>query len=1018
MGKIFMSEEKIRSIANKKIRSMYIPASVYRLQMTRELGFKKARTLVSYLRKLGIEAVYTSPFFQSSPGSAHGYDVTDPGRINREIGAEKDFDRFCQALESNGLGLIADVVPNHMGITGNNNPWWTDVLENGPSSLYADFFDIDWTPTKKELTDKVLLPFLGYYYGAVLEKGELKLAFEGGGFCLYYYDHCFPIDPKTYTEILELRFDEMRQASWATGGVVNEYMSIVTAFRNLPPKSSREPRLREERAREKEIAKKRLEKLCSNSGELRSFLLGTVKLFNGRVGDHASFDRLNELLDKQNYRLSYWRVASEEINYRRFFDINELAAIRIEDESVLRAHHRLLFELMGEGRIKGVRLDHPDGLYDPPEYFRRIQHEFLFRAVLKEVTEHYVVAEESGWIDEAAIHATIDKMFEEGYETARPFYAVAEKILDRQEKLPEDWNIHGTVGYDFLNAMNGLFVDSTADKKFAVLYENFIGHNIDFEELVYSKKKSFALVQMASEINSLGYRLDQISESNRLTRDFTRNNLTLAIREMIACFSVYRTYILSDARSASERDEKYIRMAAEMAKKKTPLLNPQVYDFLRDVMLLRADLCGDPKELSMYKDFVMRLQQLTGPIMAKGVEDTSFYIYNRLISLNEVGGDPFHFGWEQGEFHAFNLDRNKRWPFGMITTSTHDTKRSEDVRSRINVLSEIPEEWGKIIKKWADINKGLKTVVKGTAEPRANTEYLIYQTLLGIWPDTPPGKADAGEFHTRIQNYVLKAVREAKIYTNWTDPNVDYENAVKNFLGGIFKGKAKDPFWKTFNEFHEKISWCGRMNSLSALTIKIGAPGVVDTYQGAEFFDLSLVDPDNRRPVDFSSRMRKLEEIIQMRKEKGEEHIIKKCMRHGGWDELKMFILWKGLNIRKKNHDLFLGGDYIPLNVRGPKAGNIIAFARKKGKKTAIFVSARFFSGLLPGRVRTWFENEIWEGTEIIIPDEIGEVVSHDAYSRKKIAAVRGEKDIFLRAADIFASLPTAILIDQRSADE
>lgn len=1013
--KTVFSEEKLRTLVLKKVRTIFIPSSVYRIQLNRDFTFKHAKSVIPYLKELGIEAVYCSPYFQASPGTMHGYNVTDPNRINPEIGSPEDYSQFCEALAQNGLGQIVDVVPNHMGVTGNNNLWWLDLLENGPSSVYARYFDIDWKPVKQELWGKVLLPVLGNFYGKVLEDQEIQLVFQKGEFTAFYHGHRFPIDPKTYPVILESDIAELEKKIGQENQDYLEYLSIITAFKNLPATSECAPEKVMERNREKEIAKQRLDALAQRSDEIRGFIENRIRFFNGNKSDPKSFDPIDRLLDLQSYRLAFWSVASQEINYRRFFDINELAAIRIEDEKVFRHYHELLFKLIKEGKVSGLRIDHPDGLYDPPVYLHRLQREYLLQMVLKEWEEHsHSETGKTEEIDIDAVREALDRLLVNEFSSSPAFYVVVEKILDRKEPLPENWNIHGTVGYSYLNSLNGLFVDSRNEKVFEKLYEEYIGHPIDFDELVYNKKKFFGLVPMASEINALGHRLNQISETNRNFRDFTRNDLIVAIRETIAGFPVYRTYVSPDSTSVSEIDEKYIRAAIEKARKKTPALSPAVYDFLQNALLLRLKTEIGSEESMLYRDFLLRFQQLTGPIMAKGVEDTSFYVYNRFISLNEVGGDPFYFGYTAESFHRQNIERNKRWPSGMITSSTHDTKRSEDVRMRINVLSEIPEEWKFKITEWAKLNQKYKTIIDGVPEPRRNTEYFIYQTLIGAWPDNPLSASAMGLFYERIWQYMLKSVREAKIYTNWAKPDTEYEKAVNRFIKAILSQNASNRFLKSFIPFQKRMDFFGKLNSLSATLIKIASPGVADIYQGNEMWCYNLVDPDNRRRVDFDSRIR----LLSAMKKELEDNKLDKLVSHGFIPErmhkLKFLYTWMGLRFRRQNKELFVGGEYLPMEVKGKREKNVVAFIRRRGKKIALVIAGRFFTHRFAGKASK-IQSDFWENTELIWPEGL-EIPARlrDIVTSETIDIIRRKQSSAIRVSDLLRQSCACILTNNK----
>jgi (1->4)-alpha-D-glucan 1-alpha-D-glucosylmutase len=994
-----MTEEektRLRVFLSDKLQIHAPPVSTYRIQLNKTFPFRQAADLAPYLRDLGLEAVYCSPYFTAIPGSSHGYNVTDYNATNPELGTPEEFDAFCAALAGRGLRQVLDMVPNHMGI-GSNNTLWLDVLENGPASVYAHFFDINWEPVKKELKDKVLIPVLGDLYGRLLESQELKLHYQDGAFQLRYHVHVLPIAPETYPLILSRDTDEL-EASLPEPDR-EELLSISTAFQNLPPRAETAPARVAERNREKEVSKRRLAALAARSEPVRELIAEQVRLINGEKGVPRSFDRLDDLLDQQAYRMTYWRAAADDINYRRFFDINELAATHMEDPRVFASCHELVFRLIREGKVHGLRIDHPDGLYDPPKYFRRLQRNCLAELIASQMEPAPDPAEAAAALDSPELRG------------ATPLLIVAEKILDRKETLPEDWCIHGTVGYDFLNALNGVFVEQANEKAFSALYDEFIGHGIDFDQLVYDKKKLFALLHMASEINDLGHRLDLISEQNRLYRDFTRNNLVLAIRETIACFPVYRTYISPDDVVISERDAKYVGIAVEKAKSRTPALNPAVYDFLRDVLLLRLDTEVAEPERRLYRDFVLRFQQLTGPIMAKGMEDTAFYVFNRLISLNEVGGDPTHFGVSREDFHRQNALRNRRWPASFITTSTHDTKRGEDVRMRLDVLSEIPAEWQTAITQWSLVNKKHKTLIGDMPEPRPNTEYMIYQTLLGVWPDRPLRPEEMPAFQERLWAFVCKAIREAKIYTDWAHPDKEYEAAVQRFLSAVLSPDPANRFFEIFHPLQSRIVELGRWNSLSALTLKLGSPGIMDTYQGTELWDLNLVDPDNRRPVDFSLRRQVLAEL-QSRLASGEPRagLVSDLVGAREDGRVKLYLLWQGLQFRNRHKGLLLGGDYIPLDCVGEKSEHIVAFLRRDGKDLAVVAAGRFFSRLV--RTGLWAPagEAVWKDTAILLPEGVSGESFVDVFTGRNMTLRVKDGRAAIRASEMFDPLAAAIL--------
>src|SRR5437773_1751692 len=706
-----------------------IPTATYRLQFNKNFTFRQAREIVTYLHHLGISDTYASPYFQAGAESLHGYDITDHNKFNAAIGSREDFEAWVGELHAHGMGQIADFVPNHMGINDPQNVWWQDVLENGPSSLYAPYFDIDWRPLKTDLHDKVLLPILGDQYGRVLERGEFRVRFDGGSFSLTYFDHVFPTAPGTYRYILELALENL--AEFREEDFYAEFQSILTALEYLPRRTETDPERIKERAREKEIIKKRLERRCAEAPQVQRAIEKAVETINGHIGDPRSFDRLDELLNAQSYRLAFWRVAAEEINYRRFFDVNDLAAIRMELPEVFDAAHQLVVDLVRSGTVTGLRIDHPDGLYLPKEYLEALQKRCA-----------------------KVLGIPLPK-------DDRAVYMIAEKILTGAEKLRSDWPLHGTTGYDFANQAAGVFVDPSAEADTTRTFHRFIGHTMHFGHLVYAKKRLVMRLALANEVEVLGNMLDRLSEKNRWYRDFTFEALARAVRETIACFPVYRTY-LAPGQTVSDEDRQVIERAIAAAKRRNPAIEESIFNFLRDILLFRFPENLDAQAREEHMQFVLKFQQFTGPIMAKGLEDTVFYIYNRLAALNEVGGEPEQFGLSVDEFHERNLDRHRNWPATLLATSTHDTKRSEDVRVRMVAISEIPELWRRSLQRWRTVNRRWKRDINELEAPDANEEYLLYQTLLGTWPvgaNGAPAENVGPEYIERIQAYMTKALK-------------------------------------------------------------------------------------------------------------------------------------------------------------------------------------------------------------------------------------------------------------------
>ena len=946
---------------------MRIPIATYRLQFHQNFRFDDARAIVDYLHDLGISDLYASPIFVARAGSTHGYDVVDHSRIDPVLGGEEGFAALSAAAQARGMGIVLDIVPNHMGIGESSNQWWMDVLENGPSSIYANYFDIDWQPANPHLENKVLLPILEDQYGIVLEDGKLRLGFEEGAFWLYYYETKLPVAPRTYGEILNLGIDGLVHRLGKEHEHALEYQSILTAIGHLPPRTESDPEKLEERRREKEIVKRRIAALYQASAEVKDAIDKNLRQFNGRVGAPESFDLLDRLIDAQPYRLAFWRVAGEEINYRRFFDINELAAIRTEAPEVFQATHELILRLLAQGQVTGLRVDHPDGLRDPAAYFHQLQQN-----------------------------------------SPAPLYVVAEKILSHGESLPEDWAVSGTTGYDFLNHVNGLFVRGASRGAFDKIYTDFIGANVGYGELINSRKKMIMLVSLASEINALGHRLDAISERNRHYRDFTLIGLTFAIREVIACLSVYRTYVDAARGAVSERDHRYITAAVADAKRRNPRTARAIFDFIGDTLGLKNLASFSLEDRPLIVDFVMKFQQLTGPVMAKGVEDTAFYVYNRLVSLNEVGGEPQQFGASLEQFHQDNAARVKHWPHSMLTLSTHDTKRGEDARARIDALSEDAPAWRAALMRWRRLNDAHKTSVDGAAAPDRNDEYLFYQTLIGAWPGMPRGEEELAWFRARIAAYMGKAIKEAKVHTSWVNPNEAYERAMEHFVHAALAAPANDEFLGDLEQFVQRVAPVGMVNSLAQTLLKTTAPGVPDFYQGTELWDLSLVDPDNRRPVDFPRRQNLLAALKRAVNGEDAKFLAELCA-HWQDGRAKLYLVYKLLHYRRARRELFENGDYLPLFAEGRMRRHLCAFARRHRDQWILVAAPRLWSPLAPAGALP-LGAAIWEDALVTLP--AGAPQSWRAlFGGATLTArpmQRGRNGLLLR--ELFADFPVALI--------
>jgi len=821
---------------------MSTPCATYRVQLHAGFTFDDAAAIVDYLADLGVSHLYCSPFLQAAPGSTHGYDVVDHHRLNAELGGEEAYARLCQALAARGMSQLVDIVPNHMAITGRENAWWWDVLENGPSSRYASYFDIDWDPPEERLRLRVLMPILGDHIGRALERGEIRLEREGGSFMIRYFDHTAPVSPRSLDELLIPVAERVGSDHLA---------SMAHAFGRLPPSIATDRDSVEERHRDKEVLRENLAELFDQQPEAAAAVDEAVAALN------ADPDALDALLERQNYRLAYWRVAGQELDYRRFFDITTLIGLHSENLFVFADTHEKMIELIRAGHVAGLRVDHVDGLRQPAEYLRLLR------------------------------------------QTAGPdTYVVVEKILEADERLPESWAVDGTTGYDFAARVNGLFVDPAGEAPLTELYGSFTGSaTVDYQALVHENKHLVMREVLAADINRLTNMLMRVCERHRRYRDYTRPELQLAIREILANLDVYRTYVRPGGAPSSEEDVARVGAATARAAAHCPDADPDLFAFVGEVLLRRVD--GEPED-----DFALRFQQLSGAVMAKGVEDTTFYQYNRLVSLNEVGGDPGRFGTTVDVFHQANALVEEQWPGTLLATSTHDTKRSEDVRARISLLSEIPNEWGAAVTRWAAMNDRHKA----DGRPDPNAEYLLYQVLIGAHPLG----AD------RAKAFMEKASREAKQHTSWITPEPVYDEALAAFVDAVVADPA---FAADLAGFVEPLVEAGRTTSLAQTLLKLASPGVPDIYQGTELWDLSLVDPDNRRPVDYGLRRQLLDKV---RSASADE-----VMSWADDGAPKLWLTERALAARHRFPASFAtGAAYRPLGATGDHAGRVVAFVR------------------------------------------------------------------------------------------
>jgi (1->4)-alpha-D-glucan 1-alpha-D-glucosylmutase len=1001
--------EAVRAVADEIARTgSRVPLATYRVQFNHLFTFQQATDLLPYLKELGISDLYSSPFFKARPDSPHGYDVVDHNELSESIGGEPGFARLTDRLRELGIGHLVDFVPNHMGIGVRDNAWWMDVLENGASSIYAEFFDIDWQPLKTEMAHKVLLPVLGDHYGRVLESGELRTSFDDGAFSIRYFDLELPVDPGSAPLILDRVAAALASGSAADGDALLELQSIVTGLRHLPRRTDTRPERMNERRREKEILRRRLATLTGHNPAIAEALQALVTTLNGEPGKPRTYDGLHELLEAQAYRLSFWRVAAEEVNYRRFFDINDLAAIRMENTRVFDVTHRRLIQFLGEGRITGLRIDHPDGLWDPRGYFRSLQQSWFLercRRLQKETERPAAEASEGSSSRRAGLAsawaAAVDR--EPEGPLRRPLYVVAEKILTRGEFLPREWPVHGTSGYDFAAQVGGLFVDGAGEAGLTEAYRRFTGLDDDFADLVYRKKKLVLQTSLAGELNVLAAALNRLSERDRHSRDFTLGSLTAALRETIACFPVYRTYVREDTSNVSAHDRTAIARAIHVAQLRNPTTDTSVFGFVRAVLMLEVPSTVAEDDRRLWRDFVMRFQQLTSPVMAKGVEDTAFYVYNRLTSLNEVGGEPERFGTSVAAFHRACQQRLREWPDSLLATSTHDTKRSEDARARISVLSELPDLWRRALEDLKDIAGPLKEEVDDRPAPDANEEYLFYQTLLSVWPQGPLEGALDETFVNRLVAYMRKATREAKVNTSWVNAAPGYDHAVEQFVRRALA--AGSPVLQRLDPLARDVAFFGRWSSLSQVLLKLTAPGVPDIYQGNETWDLSLVDPDNRRPVDFGLR-RSMLTAIRRESQRGLPAFLRSLVDHPEDGRIKLFVTHVALDARNRLPGLFRAtGSFQPLEAAGPRADHLVAFARLHRDRRVIVVAPRLFARLTNGE-RTLPVGRVWG--ETVLPVEPG--VFTNAFTNEETRTIEVGGRSVLPMDEVLRRFPVALL--------
>jgi (1->4)-alpha-D-glucan 1-alpha-D-glucosylmutase len=931
---------------------MRIPVATYRIQFSPAFGFKQAKEILPYLNALGVSDVYASPIFKARKGSPHGYDVVDLNLLNPDLGTETDFEELIAELKQYGMGWIQDFVPNHMAFDGENS-MLMDVLENGRNSEFFEFFDIEWTHFYEGLSERLLAPFLGRHYSEALGAGEIILRYDNNGFQVRYYSLTLPLKIESYARIVTYRLNDLRAVLGDDHPDLIKFQGILYSLKNLP--ESRDERLG--RYGQIQFIKRMLWELYNTNSDIKQFINSNIDTFNTEKESEGSPVLLDSLLSEQLFRLSFWKVATEELNYRRFFNINGLISLRVEDARVFNGTHSLILSLVKDRKISGLRIDHIDGLYDPTGYLKKLR------------------------------------------EKAGDVYLVVEKILESDENLPPLWAVQGTTGYDFLNCVNGIFCDENNGRAFNRLYYRFTGFKTSYDVILYEKKKLVIEKDMTGDVDNIAHLLKRISGKNRYGNDMTLYGLKKAIIEILAHFPVYRTYV--NEYSFGEYEHSCISGAIKKAREENPGLLYEL-SFLELFLLLEFNDYLSEEDKTEWVHFVMKFQQLTGPLMAKGFEDTMLYVYNRLLSLNDVGGNPEKFGISVKEFHDYNIRKARSQPHSMNATSTHDTKRGEDVRARLNVLSEIPGLWEINIKKWSKFNRRKKKAVKGMAVPDKNDEYFLYQTMAAAMPFADK---EHDQFLPRLKDYVIKAVREAKVYTAWLKPDTDYEENYLAFIDKITKPVSRNIFWEDFLAFQKMVSFYGVFNSLSQALLKIVSPGVPDVYQGSDFWDLNLVDPDNRRTVDFSLRSWLLNEI-RSREADDILNLIDELLATKEDGRIKMFLIYKALTVRNTYRHIFEKGEYVPLEIEGRYKEHVIAFAWKHKPEWVITVTPRLLTGVIKENIYP-LGTEVWDDTRLILAEGLSCKWKNEITG----VALGGEKT--LAVGDIFRHFPCALLMNE-----
>lgn len=930
-----------------------IPAATYRLQLNNTFRFNDVLKLVPYLKSLGISDLYLSPVLKARAGSLHGYDVVDPCRLNPELGTAKDFENLVRHLRRQGMGLLLDIVPNHMAASA-ENPWWMDFLENGAISPYADFFDT--APG-----GKVVLPILGSPYPQAVRDGSIALSLDDYGLGIRVYDTRLPLEIKSCRLVLSHALELLDQKLGDDSPEVKALGKIIQSLQSLPSLAEWHAGKTRAQYQKRQALNREILRLIGESPTLKAIANESVAFFNSAEGK----PRLEELLGEQVYRLAFWRTGLKEINYRRFFDVSDLVGMKVENPAVFRETHALVMELVGAGSVTGLRVDHIDGLAHPAQYLARLQR----------------------WATSEA--ATPSK--------SPSLYVVAEKILSAGEELPENWPVFGTTGYDFLNQVNALFIDPDGVNHLNEIYRRFTGIKQDFGHTVYEKKRQVIEDLFSAEVKELGGVLSRLAERDEPEAQLSTTELTEALAIVTACLPVYRTYIRASA--VTPNDRRYLEDAFKKAQQYQPSLSRRALSFLEKRLFLQFPHNFAREQKNAWLEFIKRWQQLTGAIMAKGFEDTSLYCFNRLLSLNEVGGNPASPGLSAEELHHWNQRRQQSWPHTMNATATHDTKRGEDARARINVLSEIPQEWETHLTVWQEQNRDKKKMVAGIHVPEPNMEIFLYQTLLGAWPFS---QEELPAFKERLRAYLIKAAREAKAFTSWLEPDQSYEEALLQFAHEILANAERIAFLDFLN-FQKKIAFFGALNSLGQLLVKITAPGIPDFYQGTELWDLSLVDPDNRRPVDFQKREMYLNELMQW-ETLHKPHTLAELLRSWQDGRLKFYITQRAARFRGENTAIFQNGEYVPVQTSQDMREHIYAFCRREGKEWTLTVVPRLTTRLVPAD--KFPLGPVWGQSQLLLPQN-APGHWHNVLTEEELEVPEGKG---LALSEVLRTCPVALL--------